>query len=184
VVSNNLAFHAGWWGILVQDTGSGICAAKGFAVGNSTIDNNIVINTGFNHACGAIAEATGSGSNKYTNNLLLGNAPLDAVVQNCSSNTSVAGVSGTVNGSSGAAIGNTLLNYRNDGTGDYHLIPASFAVGAGSTACVSGGISPCTPATSFTGLPRPTPPSIGHDELATSATQLPNAPTNLTSTVQ
>lgn len=188
-VSNNLVFHNGWWGILVKDSGAGGCAADGGTVGLSTIDNNMAINNGFNTACSGIMQpVSGSGTNLYSNNLLLGNSPNDNINQmntsaSCTS-TALAGTISTFNGSNtSATIANTFINYRNDGTGDYHLRTGSVAIDAGTTTCVSGGISPCTPLTSLAGVIRPLPPSIGFDELGTSATS-PQAPTNLALSVQ
>ena len=189
VVSNNLVFHAGWWGILVKDGGYGGCAATGYTVGLTSVNNNIAIGNGFNTACSGIMQpASGSGTNSYHNNLLLGNSPNDNINQMSSSasclSTALAGAVGTLNGSNGATIANTLVDYQADGSGDYHLKAGSVAIAAGSTTCASGGISPCVPAVTFSGITRPQPPSIGFDELGTSATTAPSAPTNLTATVQ
>jgi hypothetical protein len=188
VVTNNLVYHTGWWGILVRDTGNGACQAQGAAVGLSTISNNQIVNTGFNKNCGAIAEGSGSGTNLYANNLLIGNQSGQNVpVANCSTTPipSPSIVTGNLNtANSGATTANTFVNYLDNGTGDYHLKAGSVAIGAGSTACVSGGISPCIPATYFAGFVRPSRPSIGTDELGTSATQSPDAPTNLSAIVQ
>jgi len=193
IVANNLTFHTGWWGILVQSSGESRndgCLGLGITPGKSTIDNNIVINSGFNKACGGIAETPGAGTNLYANNLLIGNPTSQNVpVVNCTT-TPVAGnspstVTGTLNtANSGATTANTMVNYSDDGTGDYHLKAGSVAVGAGTSACVAGGLTPCTPATDYAGLTRPSPMSIGFEELSTNAGQSLDAPTNLTATVQ
>jgi hypothetical protein len=190
VVTNNLTYHTGWWGILVQSSGetrNDGCLGLGIPPGRSTISNNIVINSGFNHACGGIAQGDSS-ANLYANNLLIGNQTGQNVpVANCSTTpiSSPSTVTGNLNTTnSGATTANTFVSYLDNGTGDYHLKAGSVAIGAGSTACVSGGISPCIPATYFAGLARPSPPSIGIDELGTSATQPPDSPTNLTAVVQ
>ena len=191
VVTNNLTFHTGWWGILVQSSGetrNDGCLGLGIAPGKSTINNNIVVNSGYNHACGGIAETAGAGANLFANNLLIGN-PTNVPVVNCTS-TPVAGnspstVTGTLNtANSGATTANTMVNYQDNGFGDYHLKAGSAAVGAGTTSCVSGGLSPCAPTKFLAGLTRPTPISIGFDELGTNASQPPDSPTNLTAIVQ
>jgi len=191
VISNNTVFHTGWWGILVvssHETRNDGCMGLGIPNGQSTIKNNIVVNTGFNKSCGAIAEGSGSGANLYANNLLIGNQSGQNVpVVNCSTTPVPSPSLVTANMSasnSGATTANTFISYLDNGAGDYHLKAGSVAIGAGSTGCALGGISPCTPATYFAGLARPSPPSIGTDELGTSATQPPDAPTNLSAIVQ
>jgi len=48
-----------------------------------------------------------------------------------------------------------FLNYQTNGSGDYHLKAGSLGIDNGSTTCVSGGTTPCTPATDITGRTRP-----------------------------
>jgi len=171
VVSNNLVYHNGWWGMLVKDNGLGNCAQDGYTVGQTTIHNNIAINNGFNNACGGIMLGNGSqGTNRFADNLLLGNLPNDNIVQmntsaGCSS-ASISGAIGTINGASGATLANTFVNYQQNGTGNYHLASGSLAVGAGDSSCVSGGITPCIPTVDLEALVRPSPLSIGPYEYA------------------
>ena len=159
----------------------------GIPIGKSTINNNIVVNTGFNKNCGGIGLGDGS-ANLFANNLLIGNQTGQNVpVVSCTTTPvgSPSTVTGTLNAAnSGATTANTMINFLNDGTGDYHLKTGSVAVAAGSSSCASGGITPCVPSVNLTGLVRPTPMSIGFDELSSNAAQPPDSPTNLTATVQ
>ena len=76
-----------------------------------------------------------------------------------------------------------FVNYQLNGNGDYHLKSGSLGIGAGSTACVTGGASPCTPNIDIAGVPRPNALSLGAFESGQSAS-LPNPPTGLTAQVQ
>lgn len=178
VVSNNIAYHSGWWGILVDSSGDSRndgCIATGVPTGKSTIDNNIIIDTGFNKACGAIALADGS-ANLFGNNLFLGPTPngADVPVLNCSStpvqgNVSGAIVTGTLNlANSGATAANTFVSYSDTPTAstDFHLKSGSVAIAAGTRTCFSGGLTPCTPTIDFYDATRPTALSIGPIEFA------------------
>lgn len=164
VVSNNLVFHTGWWGILVADAGDGVCAAQGVSpIGLSTVSNNELVNTGFNHACGAIAEATGSGQNLYPNNLFIVTLPgtLNPLfpVVNCSTTPipSPSVVSGT---NSTATLATTFVSYADNGTGNYQSPAGGQAVNTGSTQCQAGGVQSCTPLIDILGVFRPQGASI------------------------
>jgi len=76
-----------------------------------------------------------------------------------------------------------FVNYQTDGSGDYHLQSSSIGIAAGSTTCVSGGMSPCMPATDFDGIARAATVSLGAFDVAESGS-LPTAPTGLTAQVQ
>jgi hypothetical protein len=54
-----------------------------------------------------------------------------------------------------------FVNYQPDGSGDYHLKAGSSGIAGGASACVPGGVSPCTPSVDFAGVVRPTPQSVG-----------------------
>ncbi len=75
-------------------------------------------------------------------------------------------VTGTFNSTNGATLANTFVNYLDNGTGNYTIPTGGFPIAKGSTTCVSGGVTPCTPTTDFTGMARPTPPSLGAYEFA------------------
>lgn len=159
VVSNNLVFHTGWWGILVADAGDGVCAAQGVSpIGLTTVSNNELVNTGFNKACGAIAEASGSGTNLYANNLFISTLvgiqnPLFPVV-NCSTTPipSPSVVSGT---NSTATLATTFVSYADNGTGNYQSPASGQAVNTGTTQCIAGGVQSCTPLIAIDGTVRP-----------------------------
>lgn len=168
VVSNNLVFHTAWWGILVQDNGQGTCAAHGFSVGKSTINNNEIINTGFNKNCGAIAEGGTISGELFANNLIIGpNNPIYPSV-NCTNQPGTpipapSIVSGTINTTTNPTLtpANTFVNYLDDGTGDYHLKASSAAIGTGTTSCVAGGLNPCVIGFDYFDVVRTNLPSIG-----------------------
>jgi hypothetical protein len=77
-----------------------------------------------------------------------------------------------------------FVNYKTDGTGDYHLKIGSPAIDAGTTTCStgSGAISPCVLTTDFEGVAMNLPP-VGAYTFGVAATTL-GAPTNLTAIVQ
>jgi hypothetical protein len=76
-----------------------------------------------------------------------------------------------------------FVNYQANGSGDYHLKSGSLGIGAGSTGCVTGGMSPCTPTIDLAGVARPSSLSLGVFESELSASS-PAAPTGLTAVVQ
>jgi hypothetical protein len=77
-----------------------------------------------------------------------------------------------------------LVNYQANGTGDYHLKSGSMGIAAGAIACVSGGVSPCTPTSDFEGTARVVPISVGAFEVVQSASGLPSPPSGLAAVVQ
>ena len=174
VISNNVMFHNGR-GISI---GGGYCGS-----GHNTIINNIiddsVTNAGNGNLGNGIQITNGGtcpiGNTLISNNLFSGNR----------SNVSGIGGCEVVSNSKTEAPATTFVNYQTNGSGDYRLKTGSIAIGGGTTACVAGGISPCAPVASyFAENIRPNPPSIGADEVGTSATTAPNAPTSLTAIVQ
>ncbi len=76
-----------------------------------------------------------------------------------------------------------FVNYRSDGSGDYHLGANSLGLGGGTTNC-HGGSSACVPSTDFTKASMSSPPPVGSYSPATDTGNLPNAPTNLTAVIQ
>lgn len=48
-----------------------------------------------------------------------------------------------------------FVNYQTNGSGDYHLKAGSAGINSGSTACASGGVTPCVPSTDINGTARP-----------------------------
>jgi hypothetical protein len=76
-----------------------------------------------------------------------------------------------------------FVNYKTDGSGDYHLKSSSMGVQAGSPQCVGGGTSPCTPSMDLEGVARTSSPSVGAYEVDQGASQLA-PPTGLTAQVK
>lgn len=150
VVTNNITYHNGWWGTLVDSSGQSRndgCLGLGISPGKSTINNNISINDSFNENCGPLALGDGS-ANFFKNNLLIGTPAGQNVPVNSCSTTAVGSpstVSGNLNTSnSGATAANTLVSYSDSGVGDFHLKSGSVAIGAGVNSCFPGGLTPCT----------------------------------------
>lgn len=115
VVANNLVFHNGLGGITV---GAGD-APGGIIADGMVVTNNIVIDNGTWGAGWGIVESGRIGTrNLYSNNIVWGNRRGVALE----------------NGHDLGSIYSDpkLLNYKNDGTGDYHLSPSSPAIEAGS----------------------------------------------------
>src|SRR5262249_13239887 len=73
-----------------------------------------------------------------------------------------------------------FVNYKLDGSGDYHLQTSQLL---GTPICTTGGISPCTPTNDFDGLLRNTPSLIGV-YLAPQGSALPSPPSGLIAFVQ
>jgi len=169
VIVNNTIFNARSSGIVLN--GTGICSNPG----NNTVSNNIVVNVAGTGLFAGGGSCTSSHPTLWSNNDVFGSGVADYngqtscdVVQNKRSESPTT----------------TFINYRADGLGDYHLKDSSLAIGAGTTTCVSGGISPCAPNFDMAGLQRPSPPSIGVYESGSQSATAPAAPTALVATVQ
>jgi len=76
-----------------------------------------------------------------------------------------------------------FVQYQASAAGDFHLSANSAGLLAGSTQCVAGGISPCTPSTDIVGVVRGSPLSVGAYETQ-QAGSVPSPPTGLTAQVQ
>jgi parallel beta-helix repeat protein len=140
VISNNLVFQNGEGGIVVGDGDS----PGGVTDNNTTVSNNIVMdhNSTWGYGIAILEEGYTGRGNKYLNNLIWKNNR-GIVLQN--------GLlaAGTINADP------RLVDYRADGTGDYHLSPSSPAIAAGTLIGA--------PRIDLDGRTRPTtmPPDIG-----------------------
>jgi parallel beta-helix repeat protein len=146
VISNNLVFANGNGGIVIGDGD----APGGVTDNNTIVSNNIVRN----NPIGIIEEgATGSG-NQYLNNLIWQN-PQGIILQNGLHDLN------TINADP------QMVNYQPDGSGDYHLGPASPAINSGTTQGM--------PPIDFDGAPRPfgTGPDIGPYEFGSTPAPWP-----------
>ncbi len=175
IISNNVVFH----------NGNGIRLGGGGCSGHNTVINNIIVDSVPNSGNGVlgigILGSSGSGGSCPIGSTLYGNNMFHGNVSDFGSTGTCEVKTGNITSEAPTA---TFVNYRTDGSGDYSLKAGSLAIGAGTTSCVAGGASPCVPTISIAGLLRPMPPSIGANEFGTSANQPPDAPANLTATVQ
>jgi hypothetical protein len=155
---------------------SGILCPGG-AVGNNTFANNYSANV-INHyyQSGTASECSSGKPSLFSHNITdgVGN---DFVPARTSCDTVSPGVVHQ-------APASFFANYQTNGTGDYSLRSSSVGIGAGSTTCVSGGVSPCTPTLDIAGFPRPASLSVGAYEANQSDANAPNPPSGLTALVQ
>jgi uncharacterized protein DUF1565 len=156
VASNNTIFHNYQGGIIVSAgwVNSGICNNGNSPYNDYTaVNNNIVVNNGIDGGGAHGIEEFGNnriGShNTYNNNLSVGNRPDDSVY--------LIGGGPTSNNISVGSTSSIFVNYRDDGSGDYHLQAGSPAIDAGTAAgCApSPGLHPCEPTHDFDGTARP-----------------------------
>jgi hypothetical protein len=170
VVSNNTVITARW-GITVSGGGEGVCTS-----GHNTINNNIIMNTISEKFWGAIG-CDDSHPNFIGNNITDGvGGDFDRTPLSCSTLTS--------NPLTHAIGSSIFVNYKTDGTGDYHIKAGSAADGHGTTTCAPGGVTPCVPSLDISALTRPRTPSVGAHELESNSADVLSAPTGLTATVQ
>jgi hypothetical protein len=154
---------------------------------NSIFSNNTIINSGRNSLQIAGADcpsSTPAGLGSIVNNILdgannygimfgtgSGGGTCDASHAVLVSNNNMSGNgSGQTGGSASCdTIQNTtteapatsFVSYSGTENDDLHLKSGSVLIGAGTTSCVTGGPTPCTPSTALDGVTRPNPPSAG-----------------------
>ncbi len=148
VITNNLVFNIGGCGIVV-----GAGDFTGALVQNVLVANNI-----FMDANSGITENGDTGANnRYINNIVWNMRVRNTGLQN-----------GTITGT--IIADPRLVNYKTDGTGDYHLTSASPAINAG--------IAEGAPITDLDGVQRPqdTKYDIGPYEFTGTVTPLPPPP--------
>jgi parallel beta-helix repeat protein len=143
VISNNLFFRNGNGGMIFADQGGGV-------VDYNTVTNNTILDNGFDQAKCGILEYTGQGlgfgtHNVYRNNNAFGNAgSVYGGGDYCFS------PSGSQTGgiSVDPSLGTTFVNWKADGSGDYHQK-------AGSPTINNGMSSTGAPKDDFDGNQRP-----------------------------
>jgi hypothetical protein len=128
-IANNLVFGANAGGIIV---GQGDNGSTPQGADNFVVTNNIVVH---NQGYGILEEGLTGTHNRYLNNLVSGNRSGAFALQNGNEDQA------TVVADPG------FVNYRSDGTGDYHLAPGS--------PCIDAGTSQGAPAQDYAGAPRP-----------------------------
>ncbi len=143
-ISNNTVFNNNYGGILIGD-GDDYSPFPGPVVNDYTVvSNNIVYSNGLNPAASGygIEEYGLTGThNQYLNNLVYQNGPANWNLQN--GNTDV----GSINANP------QFVNYQANGSGDYHLVTGSPAIGTGTSLGV--------PSIDMTGASRPATPDLG-----------------------
>jgi parallel beta-helix repeat protein len=163
VIANNTVFHNYTMGIEVggnPDSKWSGCANDDY----DSVNNNLVVRNGYgcnvfmssHHGAGGIRFYNANGAHNTANsNYLAGNFNESCQTENNS--ILVTGIYPTQSRNIGTTTYSDLfVNYRDDGSGNYHLADGSSAVGTGTNgSCVpSPGITPCEPATDFDGNPR------------------------------
>ena len=199
VVSNNTVFHNFTGGMQFGAAGDGDPGPCSGIDDYNSVNNNIVVRNGWG-CCGNAVNSThgswginfygGTGSHsKAFNNYLAANFDGSGNPTNNTINAAGGGIVPTLGGNTASTTHTGLfINYQDDGSGDYHLAIGSAPIDSGtttsSTVCASAGPSVCVPTRDYAGLLRGIPPSIGAHEFGTIANTSPDAPTNLTATVQ
>jgi hypothetical protein len=138
VIANNLVFANGQGGILVGsgDSGSGPSTGSGMVVVNNMVIANGVWNTAPSGG-ESLREYGTIGANVYANNLSWGNSGGADAFALLNGNVATATVHADP----------SLVDFRVDGTGDYHARPGSAAIDAGTSANA--------PSYDLEGFPRP-----------------------------
>ena len=171
VISNNVMINA-QAGLILENTDLVGCPAG--VPGHNTIVNNYVGNTSWHiFTVGDAAACTASTPNLISHNVSDG---LDTEYKAGPFSCDIA------NSWSHQAGSGLLCNYKTDGSGDYRPKSGSIALKSGTTACTSGGISPCTPSIDFAGQSRSASISVGPYDLLQPG-GAPDAPTGLIVTV-
>lgn len=152
VVTNNIIYHTGGgWGIVIGSNGAVVANNLVFSTSNGgildglntgSIVNNMIFNTGLvSRQCGIMLASRNSMT--VANNDTYGNADADYCFQ-WGSPTSDPGNSDV---SVDPALGTTFINWKADGSGDYHQKLHSPTIDAGSAAGKSSAVD-------FDGNPR------------------------------
>ncbi len=169
-ISNNTVFHNYTQGIQVAgnpDNKWSGCADDDY----NTINNNLVVRNGYGcdvftynrHGADGIQFHGADGAHNTANNNYMADN-FDSHCQNANNSIATSGTRPVESQNIGTTTyTNLFVNYRDDGSGDYHLAAGSPAVGVGTTAsCASSpGVTPCEPATDFDGNPRSSPYDVG-----------------------
>ncbi len=169
-IANNTIFHNYTQGIQVAgnpDNKWSGCADDDY----NSINNNLVVRNGYGcndftyqqHGAYGIQFYNANGThNSASNNYMAGN--FDNSCNDTNNSIVISGIPPSESQNIGTTTyTNLFVNYRDDGTGNYHLAAGSPAIGVGTNAsCVSSpGITPCEPSTDFDGNPRSLPYDVG-----------------------
>jgi hypothetical protein len=159
-ITNNIVYHhTGGWGIQIQGGGQTtssiiannlifssnagiVMSEQGGALDYFTVTNNIILNNaGSSWQCGILEGFPVTGThNVYQNNDAYGNGGGDYCF-NTGSQTGGISVD--------PSLGTTFINWKSDGSGDYHQKAGSPTIDAGTSS------SPGAPKVDFGGNPRP-----------------------------
>ncbi len=175
IVSNNVMINA-QAGLVLEESDSNLC--PGGVPGLNTFNNNYF--AGHSNTFGHVYWVSGSSACTNSTPNQFGSNMTDGTTKDFYSNFSCDTV--TPKSIIHQTPTSFFVSYQSNGSGDYHLQSNSIAVNAGTTTCVSGGLSPCTPAVDFAGLTRLDTLSVGAYDVVQSGSTLP-APTGLTATV-
>jgi hypothetical protein len=170
VIANNTVFHNYTEGIQVAgnpDSKWSGCSGDDY----DSINNNLVVRNGYGcnnfkyngHGADGIRFYNANGGHNTANNNYLA-SNFDDSCSNTSNSIVVVGSAPTQSRNVGTTTySNLFVNYRDDGSGDYHLVKASPAIGAGTQgACAPNpGITPCEPTADFVGQTRSFPYDLG-----------------------
>ncbi|MFA6435508.1 MAG: choice-of-anchor Q domain-containing protein, partial [Elusimicrobiales bacterium] len=129
VISNNLTFGNGASGIIV---GAGDAPGGGFTADGFVVANNISMNNG---GYGILEEGLTGTNNIYKNNLIYGNSAGGISLQNGNTHQNT------------VSADPKFVNFKADGSGDYHLSAASPAIDKGT--------NQGAPADDYDGVARP-----------------------------
>ena len=198
VIANNTVFHNYTGRIQMAGAADGMAPCASSGNDYSSVNNNLLIHNGFGATLGGTSHphyaiifgSSGPGPhNKAFNNFMAGNITSGGGQMN-----SIFVSLGVPSPQQGGNIGQSttsgiLINYQDDGSGDYHLAADSPATSIGisdnATACaMTPGLSPCLPTTDLADALRPQVLSIGAYDSAVSSSTNPSAPTGLVATVQ
>jgi len=178
VVSNNVVINAKGGMVIGTDGIGSACPNQGSNTINNNYFGNISTKSAIVFSAGA-PQCTASMPNFFGRNMSDGSAANGDFSSGASSCDVISPASMTH-----VAGADFFVNYKTDGSGDYHLKAGNPAIGAGTTTCStgSGAISPCVRTTDFEGVAM-NPLPVGAYALGGAAT-VPTAPANLTATVQ
>ncbi len=144
LIVNNTVFENDQGGIIVGNgDNAGGCTVNDY----TTVNNNIVVNNGYDGRYGISDGGSVGGHNVYMNNVVYNNKPGNFYLSTGNTATGTLALTST-------QFSALFVNYQANGSGDYDLAATSPAINAGTSACASG-VSSCAPAFDFEGGSRP-----------------------------
>lgn len=160
-------------GMTISGGGEGVCT-----VGLVTVNNNLIIGQTKGTFIGISQMPCSDSSHKS----FFGHNISDGGHTDFVNMPDVNGCNTTSPGTLVHASGTSLfVNYKSDGTGDYHLKAGSAAINGGISTCVSGGATPCVPTTDIEGNAYSN--QVGAFAFNSGTNVPPGAPTGLSVTV-